>query len=54
MKQKLCMFTIHQITPSLQQTNNLNPTTRGYMALDESNQMKSAYFTIHPGKNPPP
>ena len=24
------------------------------MALDESNRMKSAYFTIHPGKNPPP
>ena len=23
-------------------------------ALDESNQMKYAYFTIHLGKNPPP
>jgi hypothetical protein len=24
------------------------------MVLDESNWMKSTYFTIHPGKNPPP
>jgi hypothetical protein len=30
----------------------LKPRTRRYPALDESNRMKSAYFTIHPGKNP--
>ena len=24
------------------------------MALDEPNQMKSAYFTVYPGRNPPP
>jgi hypothetical protein len=49
MKQKLCLFAIHQITTSLQRTNNLNPRTRWHPALDESNQMKSTYFTIHPG-----
>jgi hypothetical protein len=54
MKQKLRMFAIHQIATSLQQTYNLNPRTRYYPALDESNRMKSACFTIHPRKNPPP
>ena len=54
MKQKLRLFAIHQTATSLQRTNNLNPRTRWYPALDESNRMKSAYFTIHPGKNPPP
>ena len=57
MKQKLRMFAIHQTATSLQRTNNLNPRTRWYPALDESNRMKSAYFTIHhnsSGKNPPP
>jgi hypothetical protein len=24
------------------------------MALDESNRMRFAYFTMHPGKDPPP
>ena len=54
MKQKLRLFAIHQTATSIQQTNNLNPRTIQYLALDESNQMRSAYFTIHPGKNPPP
>ena len=54
MKQKLCMFVIHQTATNLQQTNNLNPRTIRYPVLDESNWMKSAYFTIYPGKNPPP
>jgi hypothetical protein len=45
---------IHQTATSLQRTDNLNPRTKWYSALDESNRMKSAYFTIHPGKNPPP
>ena len=54
MKQKLRLFAIHQTATSLQRTNNLNPRTRWYPALDESNRMKSAYFTIHLGKNPPP
>ena len=31
-----------------------NPRTKSYPALDELNRMKSAYFTIHPGQNPPP
>ena len=53
MKQKLRMFAIHQIATSLQRTNNLNPRTIWYLALDESNRMKSTYFTMHPGKNPP-
>jgi hypothetical protein len=53
MKQKFCMFIIHQTATSLQWTDNLNTTTR-YPALDESNRMKSAYFTIQPGNNPPP
>ena len=34
---------------SLQWTDYLNSTTRWYPTLDESNQMKSAYFTIHLG-----
>ena len=54
MKQKLLLFIIHQTATSLQQTYNLDPGTRWYPALGESNRMKSAYFTIHPGKNPPP
>jgi hypothetical protein len=54
MKQKLCMFPNHQTDVSLQQTNNLNLRTSSYPAMDESNRMKSAYFTIHPGKCPPP
>jgi hypothetical protein len=54
MKQKIYLFTIHQTATSLQRTNNLNPRTRWYPALDESNRMKSTFLTIHPGKNPPP
>jgi hypothetical protein len=54
MNQKLRLFAIHRTATSLQHTYNLNPRTRWYPALDESNQMQSAYFTIHPGKNPPP
>ena len=54
MKQKLRLFAIHQTVTSLQRTNNLNPRTRWYPALDESNRMKSAYFTIHPSKSDPP
>jgi hypothetical protein len=54
MKQKLRMFAIHQTATSLQQTYNLNPRTTWYPTLDELNRMKSAYFKIHPGKNPPP
>ena len=53
MKQKLRMFAIHQIVTSLQRTK-LKPRTRWYPALDESNRMKFGYFTIDPGKNPPP
>ena len=53
MKLKLCMFAIYRTATSLQRTNNLNPRTRWYPVLDESNWMKSTYFTIHPGKNPP-
>ena len=48
MKQKFRMFAIHQTPTSLQQTDNLNPRTKSYPALDESNRMKSAYFIIHP------
>ena len=48
------MFDIHQTTTSLQQIDNLNPRTICYPALDESCRMKSTYFTIHLGKNPPP
>jgi hypothetical protein len=54
MKQKLRLFAIHQTATSLQRTDNLNPGTKWYPALDESNRMQSAYFTIHPGENPPP
>ena len=53
MKRRLQLFVIHQTTTSLQWTNNLNPRTRWYPALDESNRMKSTYFTIYPDKNPP-
>ena len=53
MKQKLHMFIIYQTATNLEQIDNLNPKTRWYPALDESNQMKSAYFAIHSGKNPP-
>ena len=48
------MFAIHQPVTNLQRTDNLNPRHRWYLALHESNQMKSAYVTIHPDKNPPP
>ena len=54
MKQKLRMFAIHQTVTSLPWTYNLNPRTKWYPALDESNRMKSACFTIHLNKNPPP
>jgi hypothetical protein len=54
MKQKIRMLAIHQTATSLQLTNNLNPRTRWYPNLDKPNWMKSAYFTIHLGKNPPP
>ena len=54
MKQKLCLSAIHQIAISLQRTHNLNPRTKWSPALDDSNRMKSAHFTIHLGKNPPP
>jgi hypothetical protein len=54
MKQKLRLFAIHQIVTSLQRTANLNPRIKWHLALDESNRMKSTYFTIHPSKNPPP
>ena len=50
MKQRLRLFAIYQTTTSLQRTYNLNPRTIWYPALDESNHMKSAYLTIHPGK----
>jgi hypothetical protein len=30
------------------------PRTKWYLALDESHRMRSAHFTIHLGKNPPP
>ena len=53
MKQKLRLFIIHQTATSLQQTDNLNPRIRWYPALDKSNRMKFAYFTIHLGKSPP-
>jgi hypothetical protein len=53
MKQNLLMFIIHQTATRLQRIDNLNPRTIWYHALDESNRMKSAYFTIHPGNNPP-
>jgi hypothetical protein len=52
MKQKLRLFAIHQIITSLQRTGDLYPRTRWYLTLDESNQMISAYFAIHPDKNP--
>jgi hypothetical protein len=54
MKQKFRLFAIHQTATSLQRTYNLNPRTNWYPALDESNRMKSTYFTTHPSKNPPP
>jgi hypothetical protein len=54
MKQKLRLFAIQQIATSLQRTDNLNPRTILYPALHEPNRMKSSYFIIHPGKNPPP
>jgi hypothetical protein len=47
MKQKLHLFVIHQTATSLQRMDNLNPRTMWYLTLDESNRMKSAYFTIH-------
>ena len=50
----LRLFAIHQTTTCLQLTNNLNPRTRWYPVLDDSNQMKSTYSTIHPGINLPP
>jgi hypothetical protein len=53
MKQKLRLFAIHKTVTSLQWTDNLNPRTIWYPAIDESNWMKSAYFTIHLGKTPP-
>jgi hypothetical protein len=53
MKQKRRVFAIHRTATSLQRTYKINPRTRRYTALDESNRMKSVYFTIHLGKNPP-
>ena len=53
MEEKLCLFAIQQTATSLQRTCNLNPRTKLYPVLDESNWMKSIYFTINPGKNPP-
>ena len=39
MKQKLRLFVIHRTTTNLQRTYNLNPKTRWYPVLNESNQM---------------
>jgi hypothetical protein len=44
MKPKLRLFAIHQTTTNLQQNDNLNSRTKWYPILDESSQMKSAYF----------
>ena len=46
MKQKLRLFAIHQTTTSLHQTYNLNPRTKWYPALDESNWMKSQFIRV--------
>ena len=54
MKQKLRLFAIHRTATSQKQTDYLNPRTRWYPALDESNWIKFTYFTIHSGENPPP
>ena len=48
------MFAIHQIVTNLHWAYNLKSRTRRYSTLDESNRMKPAYLTFHPGKNPPP
>jgi len=53
-KHKLRLFAIHQIDTSLWQTDSLNPRIKWYMALDESNRMKFAFFTMHLGKDLPP
>jgi hypothetical protein len=39
---------------SLQWTHNFNPRSIWYPVLDELDRLRSAYFKIHPGKNPPP
>ena len=54
MEQKLRMFAMHQTATSLQRTYNLNPRIKWYPVLNESNRMKSLYFIIHLGRNPPP
>jgi hypothetical protein len=54
MNQKLRMFAIRQTATSLQRTYNLNPRTIWYPTVDESKRMKSACYTIHLSKNPPP
>ena len=51
MKQKLRLFAIYQTATSLQRTYNMNPKIKWYMVLDETNWVKSTYFTIHLGKN---
>ena len=43
MKQMLRLFAIHQTATNLQRTDNLNPRTIWYPALDESNRMKFSY-----------
>ena len=47
------MFVYHQTAISLQRADSVNPTTSRYLSLDESNQMKSTYSTIHPDENLP-
>jgi hypothetical protein len=54
MKQRLRLFAIRQTTTSLQRTYDLTLEPDDNPVLDESNRMKSACFTIHPGKNPRP
>jgi hypothetical protein len=48
------MFAIHQTATSLQRTNDLNPRTKGYPTLDESNRIEIRLFHNSSGKNSPP
>ena len=51
---RTCLGVLHVLLCIYSKIHHVIYSTGWYLALDESNRMKSAYFTSHPSKFPPP
>ena len=51
---RIGMVVLHALLCIYSKIRHVINNTRWYPTLDESNRMKSAYFTTHPCTNPPP